>query len=700
MPVDFGRSTHGSYDDINLQTQLKEIKRELKDWEHAFMSREGRKPSKQDISGDKEIAKRYKFYSKLKAEIEKDADAIRYGNAKPGEDEREEIDISYNSIPASQASLPRPPSNPPKRNDVRRSSRSEAKTTEERKFTPNSINDESQMNDAQRSSTSSQDLSKKEDEKPRKGSSTFKANHLLQKEALYASTSRFSEQDISERPISASSMREGNQLPDNFRLRKSTLGISPIPTSNVHKDSKRGSEARCNSPYGQQTSLSPEKFISPSFISKLESDPINQSFSGFSSNDIEDFKRRKSQIESASIRPSTPVDLLPNSMRPTSPTSTSTHLKADTSFVDSYIPAGPISRPTQINVQASSKYFNTINGGSSIETNRPDLRDYAKPYDPNEEEESENDDDVGSSMVTPSHLKSSIAFKEETQTLQKSQDCSHIKDIGEDEVATEDTIQPSLSPVTEVPPLLQTKSFTITNSRNIDLFNTLPKDGVIKCRLYRKASLLEKNFPTFYLHNEADDEILLVAKKRKKLQSVHYVICTDTDSICKESKEYVAKLRANFSRCEFVLSDARDCGTSITLREEALIQYTKTVRPREMRVGIRSPNIDVNTPETPSDISKDFANKNTNKLHFLKNKAPRWNESTQSHCLNFGGRVTMPSIKNFQIISEDDAESIVLQFGRCGTDNFTMDARYPLSIIQAFGVALSTFDAYDNDKLI
>jgi hypothetical protein len=36
----------------------------------------------------------------------------------------------------------------------------------------------------------------------------------------------------------------------------------------------------------------------------------------------------------------------------------------------------------------------------------------------------------------------------------------------------------------------------------------------------------------------------------------------------------------------------------------------------------------------------------------MKNKAPRWNEATQSHCLNFGGRVTQPSIKNMQLISD------------------------------------------------
>lgn len=36
---------------------------------------------------------------------------------------------------------------------------------------------------------------------------------------------------------------------------------------------------------------------------------------------------------------------------------------------------------------------------------------------------------------------------------------------------------------------------------------------------------------------------------------------------------------------------------------------------------------------------------------------------------------------------------IVLQFGRVSGDTFTLDLQYPLSPIQAFGIALSSFDA-------
>ncbi|KAK4800885.1 hypothetical protein SAY86_021372 [Trapa natans] len=91
----------------------------------------------------------------------------------------------------------------------------------------------------------------------------------------------------------------------------------------------------------------------------------------------------------------------------------------------------------------------------------------------------------------------------------------------------------------------------------------------------------------------------------------------------------------------------------------------------------------------------------------LRNKAPRWHEQLQCWCLNFRGRVTVASVKNFQLIAANqppagaptpsqpptsDHDKIILQFGKVGKDMFTMDYRYPLSAFQAFAICLSSFD--------
>ncbi len=40
----------------------------------------------------------------------------------------------------------------------------------------------------------------------------------------------------------------------------------------------------------------------------------------------------------------------------------------------------------------------------------------------------------------------------------------------------------------------------------------------------------------------------------------------------------------------------------------------------------------------------------------LHNKTPIWNEDTQSYVLNFHGRVTQASVKNFQIVHSNDSK--------------------------------------------
>ena len=48
----------------------------------------------------------------------------------------------------------------------------------------------------------------------------------------------------------------------------------------------------------------------------------------------------------------------------------------------------------------------------------------------------------------------------------------------------------------------------------------------------------------------------------------------------------------------------------------------------------------------------------------LQNKAPRWNEALNAYCLNFKGRVTQASVKNFQLASAADPDTVLLQFGK------------------------------------
>ncbi|KAH8359392.1 hypothetical protein KR093_006402 [Drosophila rubida] len=70
----------------------------------------------------------------------------------------------------------------------------------------------------------------------------------------------------------------------------------------------------------------------------------------------------------------------------------------------------------------------------------------------------------------------------------------------------------------------------------------------------------------------------------------------------------------------------------------------------------------------------------------MHNKAPMWNEMSQVYQLDFGGRVTQESAKNFQI---EFRGKQVMQFGRIDGNAYTLDFQYPFSALQAFAVALA-----------
>jgi len=91
------------------------------------------------------------------------------------------------------------------------------------------------------------------------------------------------------------------------------------------------------------------------------------------------------------------------------------------------------------------------------------------------------------------------------------------------------------------------------------------------------------------------------------------------------------------------------------------------------------------------------------------NKQPYWLATIQAFSLDFSGRVTLPSNKNFQLVLEGDPampmdghEPIVvptsgpeihLQFGKTHAspwlEVYTLDLRWPMSPLQAFGIAIS-----------
>ena len=87
-------------------------------------------------------------------------------------------------------------------------------------------------------------------------------------------------------------------------------------------------------------------------------------------------------------------------------------------------------------------------------------------------------------------------------------------------------------------------------------------------------------------------------------------------------------------------------------------------------------------------------------LLILDTKQPEWSAKLNAWTLNFSGRVKQPSKRNFMLVIQQDDQALVnefgqkkplLRFGKISKDRYALDFSYPLSPVQAMGIALTTF---------
>ncbi|XP_008838321.1 tubby-related protein 1 [Nannospalax galili] len=238
-----------------------------------------------------------------------------------------------------------------------------------------------------------------------------------------------------------------------------------------------------------------------------------------------------------------------------------------------------------------------------------------------------------------------------------------------------------------------------------------PQGRAVRCRLTRDKKGMDRGmYPSYFLHLDTEKKVFLLAgRKRKRSKTANYLISSDPTNLSRGGENFIGKLRANLLGNRFTVFDNGQNpqrgrrGTDVeNLRQElaAVIYETNMLGfrgPRRMTIiipGMSSDNERVPIrPRNSSDgLLVRWQNKTLESLIELHNKPPIWNKESGSYTLNFQGRVTQASVKNFQIVHADNSDYIVLQFGRVAEDAFTLDYQYPLCALQAFAIALSSFD--------
>lgn len=144
--------------------------------------------------------------------------------------------------------------------------------------------------------------------------------------------------------------------------------------------------------------------------------------------------------------------------------------------------------------------------------------------------------------------------------------------------------------------------------------------------------------------------------------------------------------------------EREEVGAVIFERVGIISQLKEGCQPRKMTVLV--PNLNAESEPIPHKVIKKFGqkkslvdmikNSETGRMFLLKSKEPVYENG--NYRLNFHGRVSVPSVKNFQLSSPDDPAHVVCQFGKVGEDRFHLDYKAPLNAFQAFSIALCHFD--------
>lgn len=226
--------------------------------------------------------------------------------------------------------------------------------------------------------------------------------------------------------------------------------------------------------------------------------------------------------------------------------------------------------------------------------------------------------------------------------------------------------------------------------------------NVVRCNLVRLPGC-KMGQPAFYLRLcDEDHTPLLLARKVHGKNALAIFTASKT---CAEEEVLIGELRGNFLGTEYSLKEyvGGDGNRRLSRTYSAPTAETMTVfykhnllgaaGPRKVRVILKSPEDQLCSRSSFSmrNLMRTFsAREPTADAKILRSKPAEWNSALSAYCLNFKGRVTWASVKNFQMVEGKKDGPVLLQFGKNGEHEFALDYSHPFSCVQAFALGLSS----------
>ena len=247
------------------------------------------------------------------------------------------------------------------------------------------------------------------------------------------------------------------------------------------------------------------------------------------------------------------------------------------------------------------------------------------------------------------------------------------------------------------------------------------EEGTLKLIIIRKNGGFSKLYPKYIMTTEKS-QFLLNAKKKAYNKTSNYMISMESNKFDKKHDSYLGKLRAISGKIKYVIYDDgestkdffnhNNISQSKLRNELGAIMYSHKVNTNNevsmsdflnTTLVIPSVNQHDNSVQfkplnkTDSLVEKFNSDPKTDHDIFMfEKRRPRWSQQRNSYVLNFGPRVKQASVKNTQLVqvSKDDADQdeVFFQLGKIDNKRFSLDLKWPLSLMQGFGIALSIFD--------
>lgn len=281
---------------------------------------------------------------------------------------------------------------------------------------------------------------------------------------------------------------------------------------------------------------------------------------------------------------------------------------------------------------------------------------------------------------------------------------------------------------------VEIKQLIAANSRAAIFDRPAPAgEGLVRCYILRsKGSWGGQLCYSMFLEN--CDMFLMSARKRKKTKSSYYVISQDEQDTSRHSDKCIAKLKANLMGSELTLWDrtehpevrkgfgaealctqfrafSMEAGKDKEAEDKGKKAAAGPERSMWIMFGMPGSGWRPSFPEGGADslsIYLDLARGQPDHMpaemarhvRVLTVRAPELERKvpgTKGFTIDQEGRVKEPSKKNFQLVawsplSGEVADEVVLQFGKVDENKYALDFAFPLSMKQAFAIALTAMD--------